>query len=173
MRDIRTVKSGQTAYPDGQIPITKEAANDEHEPVAVEATDTVGSMPPSPGDRLGQILLAEVLITDDQLLRALDAQKVTHAPLGVVLVNQGAIQENHLTIVLSAHLDTPIADLKHLVVDVDLARLVPEDFARRNLVLPLRRDNGHLAIAMSDPSNLSLLNDLRLITGLSIAPYIA
>jgi len=167
------VKSGQTAHPDGQIPITKETGSGQHELVAVETTDGLRPARPSPGERLGQILLAEGLITDDQLLRALDAQKATRAPLGAVLVNQGAIQENHLTIVLSAHLDTPIADLKHLVVDVDLARLVPEDFARRNLVLPLRRDNGHLAVAMSDPSNLSLLNDLRLITGMPVTPYIA
>jgi len=141
--------------------------------VAVEATDTPRPVQYPSDQRLGQVLLAEGLISDDQLLRALDAQKATRAPLGAVLVNQGAILENHLTIVLSAHLDTPIADLKHLVVDVDLARLVPEDFARRNLVLPLRRDNGHLAVAMSDPSNLSLLNDLRLITGMPVAPYIA
>ncbi|MHB8612358.1 MAG: GspE/PulE family protein [Candidatus Dormibacteraceae bacterium] len=141
--------------------------------MAVEATDGPRAMRAASDERLGQILLAEGLITDDQLLRALDAQKATRAPLGAVLVNQGAIQENHLTIVLSAHLGAPIADLKHLVVDVDLARLVPEDFARRNLVLPLRRDNGHLAVAMSDPSNLSLLNDLRLITGMPVAPYIA
>jgi type IV pilus assembly protein PilB len=173
MRDIEVQESGQVAYPDGQIPITKETASGQHDPVAVEATDDVRPMRPSPSERLGQILLAEGLITDDQLLRALDAQKATRAPLGAVLVNQGAIQENHLTIVLSAHLDTPIADLKHVVVDVDLARLVPEDFARRNLVLPLRRDNGHLAVAMSDPSNLALLNDLRLITGMPVAPYIA
>jgi type IV pilus assembly protein PilB len=130
-------------------------------------------MPVSADQPLGQILLSEGLITDDQLLRALDTQKATRAPLGAVLVNQGAIEENHLTIVLSTHFGTPMADLKHLVVDVDLARLVPEDFARRNLVLPLRRDSGHLSVAMSDPSNLSLLNDLRLITGMPIAPYIA
>ena len=173
MRDFRVLKSGQTAYPDGQIPITKETGSGEHEAVAVEATDAPRPMRSPADERLGQILLAEGLITDDQLLRALDAQKATRAPLGAILVNQGAIQENHLTIVLSAHLDTPIADLKHLVVDVDLARLVPEDFARRNLVLPLRRDNGHLAVAMSDPSNLTLLNDLRLITGMPVAPYIA
>jgi len=172
-RDIDILKSGQVAYQDGQIPITKEAGNDEHEPVAVEAADSPRPIGASSDQRLGQILLAEGLISDDQLLRALDAQKATRAPLGAVLVNQGAILENHLTIVLSAHLDTPIADLKHLVVDVDLARLVPEDFARRNLVLPLRRDNGHLAVAMSDPSNLSLLNDLRLITGMPVSPYIA
>jgi type IV pilus assembly protein PilB len=50
---------------------------------------------------------------------------------------------------------------------------VPADFARRNHVLPVRRDNGHIAIAMSDPNNLPLVNDLRLITGFPVTPYIA
>ena len=172
-RDIEATEPGQVPYVVGQIPITNGAGDGQHGPVAVEATDSARPMPVSADQPLGQILLSEGLITDDQLLRALDTQKATRAPLGAVLVNQGAIEENHLTIVLSTHFGTPMADLKHLVVDVDLARLVPEDFARRNLVLPLRRDSGHLSVAMSDPSNLSLLNDLRLITGMPIAPYIA
>src|SRR4029077_13518223 len=102
--------------------------------------------------------LAEGLITDAQLTRALDQQRTTRAPLGMLLVSQGAIHEDHLTLVLSAHLETPVADLKHAEVDPDIARLLPEDFARRHLVLPMRRDNGHLAVAMSDPSNLVLVN---------------
>ena len=123
--------------------------------------------------RLGQVLLAEGLITEEQLARALDAQRVIPAPLGIVLVNQGAIHEDRLTLALSNHLEIPMADLKHGEVDSEIAKLVPQDFARRNHVLPVKRDNGHLAVAMSDPSNLVLLNDLQLITGLPVAPYIA
>jgi type IV pilus assembly protein PilB len=66
-----------------------------------------------------------------------------------------------------------VADLKHIEVNADIAKLVPAEFARRNLVLPFARENGHLTVAMSDPNNLALVNDLRLITGLPIAPYIA
>jgi len=113
------------------------------------------------------------LINDEQLARALNAQGTSAAQLGAVLVNQGAIPEDHLTLVLSKHLDTPVADLKHMQVDAEVARLVPEDFARRNLVLPLKRENGHLAVAMGDPSNVPLLNDLRLITGMVVIPNIA
>jgi type IV pilus assembly protein PilB len=123
--------------------------------------------------RLGQVLLAEGLITEEQLLRALDAHRMTMTPLGTVLVNQGAIREDHLTLVLSNHLEAPIADLKHAEIDARVARLVPEDFARRHLVLPLSQEDGHLAVAMSDPSNLTVLNDLRLITGFAVTPYIA
>jgi type IV pilus assembly protein PilB len=128
---------------------------------------------PTPEARLGEVLVAQGLINEDQLRRALAAQQVSLAPLGAVLVQQGAVHEDRLTQVLSVHLGAPIADLRDGAVDPEVAGSVPEDFARRHVVLPLRRDNGHLAVALSDPANLPLLNDIRLITGLPVAPYIA
>ncbi len=126
-----------------------------------------------PAQRLGELLLEQGMIDEQQLDRALAAQIVAHAPLGVVLVGQGALQEDHLTAVLSRHLSIPVADLKDGAIDEDIARLVPADFARRNHVLPVRRDNGHVAVAMSDPGDLNLLHDLKLITGSPVSPYIA
>jgi type IV pilus assembly protein PilB len=167
------LKPGQTAHEVGQFPITKAAAASHDVPVVVDVSDAPRVGAPSRERRLGQLLVSEGLITEDQLARALDAQQTSPAPLGTLLVTQGAIHEDRLTLVLSVHLDTPVADLKHVEIDAEIARLVPEDFARRNLVLPLRRDNGHLAVAMGDPSNVPLINDLRLITGFPVAPYIA
>jgi type IV pilus assembly protein PilB len=139
----------------------------------LELDDAPPTDAPSSERRLGEALVADGLITQDQLARALATQRTTLAPLGVVLLNQGALREDSLTQALSTHLDAPIADLKHGEVDADVARLLPEDFARRHVVIPLRRDNGKVAVAMGDPSNLPLLNDIRLITGLPVEPYIA
>ena len=148
--------------------------------MAVEVSDVqliqapaAGHEAPPTGRRLGQVLVSEGLITDDQLNRALAAQRSTLALLGAVLVNQGAVREDSLTEVLSSHLNAPIADLKHGEVDAEVARLLPEDFARRHLLLPLGRQDGHILVAMSDPSNLPVLNDIRLITGLEVTPYVA
>jgi type IV pilus assembly protein PilB len=140
--------------------------------VAVEANPRPRAGTAAHG-RIGQVLLDEGLITEEQLQRALLAQRISSAPLGTILVNQGALHEDHMTLVLSAQLETPIADLKHIEVDPDVARMLPEDFARTNLVLPIRRDDNHLAVAMADPINLALLNDIRLITGHPITAYIA
>ena len=123
--------------------------------------------------KLGQLLLAHGLITEEQLGRALAAQRVTHAPLGTMLVNQGAIEEDRLTAVLSDHLQAPIADLKHFEVDPEVARKVPEAFARRHMVLPLREAEGTLEVAMADPSNIAVVNDIRLITGMHVAAFLA
>ncbi len=123
--------------------------------------------------RLGERLLAEQLINQGQLLRALELQPTSSRPLGRVLVDLGALDEDRLTAVLGEHLDVPVADLRREAVDFEIAQLVPEEFARRNVLLPIRREAGGLAVAMADPTDLHLVNDLRLITGLRIVPYLA
>ena len=172
-RDLGDAWPGQSAQTVGQIPITNWQGNREYGAVAVEANDRARQAAASRQQPLGQLLIEEGLIREDQLARALNAQRSLRAPLGAVLVNQGAIHEDDLTVALGAHFGIPVADLKHVDIDQDVARLVPEDFARRNLVLPLRRDDGHVAVAMSDPANIMLLNDLRVITGVAVTPYVA
>jgi type IV pilus assembly protein PilB len=127
----------------------------------------------SEGKRFGERLLAEGLINEAQLRRALDAQGLGGPPLGHVILSLGFLDEDTLTTALGAHLETPVADLRTESVDPEAARLVPEEFARRHLVLPIRRDNGHLVLAMVDPANLLLRNDVRLIAGLAVEPYLA
>src|ERR1700680_4795113 len=116
--------------------------------------------------RFGERLISEGLINEAQLQRALDAQRLTGYQLGSVVLSLGILDEYTLTASLATHLGIE-------PVDPDAARLVPEEFARRHALLPIRRDNGHLAVAMADPGNLALLNDVRLMTGLQVAPYLA
>jgi type IV pilus assembly protein PilB len=132
------------------------------EPQAKEATP-----------RLGERLIAKRLITEGQLRHALEVQPQGSRPLGRVLVDLGILNEDRLTAVLSDHLELPVADLRREAVDPEAAKLLPEEFARRHVLLPIRRDNGQLAVAMADPGNLPLVNDVRLMTGLPILPYLA
>jgi len=123
--------------------------------------------------RFGEKLVAARVINEGQLRRALDQQAITPKFLGAVLVELGLIDEDRLTVRLSEHLQVPLADLRKEAVDADSAQLVPADFARKNVLLPIRQADGQLAVAMEDPANIHLLNDLRLITGLAIKPHIA
>jgi type IV pilus assembly protein PilB len=123
--------------------------------------------------RLGERLLARRFINDGQLRRALELQPQTSRLLGAVLLDLGALDEDRLTAVLGEHLEVPVADLRREAVDPEAAQLVPAEFARRHVILPMRKRDGELAVAMADPTNLHLINDLRLITGMAIAPYIA
>jgi type IV pilus assembly protein PilB len=123
--------------------------------------------------RLGERLLVQSVINEAQLRRALELQPQNPRPLGRLLVELGMIDEDRLTSVLSEHFELPMVDLRREAVDPEAAQLVPEEFARRHVLLPIGKQNGHLAVAMADPWNLPLINDLRLITGLVITPYIA
>jgi type IV pilus assembly protein PilB len=123
--------------------------------------------------RLGERLLAQRLINEGQLRRALELQLTSSRLLGRVLIDLGALDEDRLTAILAEHLDVQVADLRRDVVDADVSQLVPEEFARSRVVLPIRRDGGTLSVAMADPTDLHLVNDLRLITGHAIVPYLA
>jgi type IV pilus assembly protein PilB len=123
--------------------------------------------------RLGERLVALRLLNEGQVRRALELQQQTSRRLGVVLLDLGLLDEDRLTTVLGEHLEVPVVDLRREAVDPEVAQLVPAEFARRNVILPIRNEGGRLAVAMADPENLYLVNDLRLITGLAITPYIA
>jgi type IV pilus assembly protein PilB len=123
--------------------------------------------------RLGERLIAQRLISEGQLRQALEVRARTPRPLGRILLDLGFLDEDRLTAVLSTHLELPAVDLRREPVDPEAVQLVPEEFARRHVVLPINRQNGDLAVAMADPINLPLIHDLRLITGLAITPYIA
>jgi type IV pilus assembly protein PilB len=123
--------------------------------------------------RLGERLLAERVINEAQLRRALEMQGQSLRPLGRVLVELGALDEDRLATVLGEHLDVQVADLRREAVDPEVAQLVPEEFARRHVVLAFRRDADGVAVAMADPTDLHMVSDLRLITGgQAIVPYI-
>jgi type IV pilus assembly protein PilB len=123
--------------------------------------------------RLGERLVALRLISEGQLRRALELQPQTSRPLGALLLELGMLDEDRLTSILGEHLAIAVVDLRREPVDPEAAQLVPAEFARRNVILPIRMEDGLLAVAMADPGNLHLVNDLRLITGLTIVPYIA
>ena len=164
-------KPGQRTHTGGQFPFSKRAGVRTITSMskAVHATLPSRESPP----RLGERLLHSRLINQGQLNRALEIQRETPRPLGALLIELGVLDEDRLTAELGQHLDVPVADLRREAVDPEAAQLVPAEFARHNVLIPIRRQDGELAVAMIDPINLHLVNDLRLMTGLAIAPYIA
>jgi len=125
------------------------------------------------GDRLGQILIQEGLITREQLTQALAEQKATKHRLGYVLVKLGLIQELEITKVLARQYRMPAVDLSRFEVDAKIIKLIPTDMATKNVVLPLKREGRTLTVAMADPTDLGLLEDLKFITRYDLFPVIA
>jgi type IV pilus assembly protein PilB len=125
------------------------------------------------GMRLGDLLLKEGLVSREQLDKALLEGKQNGTRLGYSLVKLGYVQETDITKMLARQFRMPAVDLSRFEVDPRIAKLIPADLATKHLVLPLKRDGRTLTVAMADPTNLGVIDDLKFITRYDIFPVIA
>ena len=123
--------------------------------------------------RIGDLLLREGLVTQEQLNKALQEQRHNGTRVGYNLVKLGFVKETDLTRMLARQHKMPAVDLTKFQVDPRIAKLIPGELALKHSVLPLKRDGRTLTIAMSDPATLSVLDDIKFITRLDIFPVIA
>jgi type IV pilus assembly protein PilB len=123
--------------------------------------------------RIGELLLKEGLITQEQLSKALQEQKQSGTRVGYNLVKLGYVKETDLTRMLARQHKMPAVDLSKFQVDPRIAKLIPGELAMKHSVLPLKRDGRTLTVAMSDPASMSVLDDIKFITRLDIFPVIA
>ncbi|MEX2147262.1 MAG: type IV-A pilus assembly ATPase PilB [Candidatus Rokuibacteriota bacterium] len=123
--------------------------------------------------RLGDLLVAEGLVTDAQLKQALAEQKGKTDKLGSILVGLGFINEEQLIGFLSRQYGIPSITLTNLEIDAETLRLVPGPIARKYEVVPVKRIGGSLTLAMADPTNVFALDDVAFMTNLQILPVVA
>ncbi|MBA3611361.1 MAG: Flp pilus assembly complex ATPase component TadA [Nitrospirales bacterium] len=124
-------------------------------------------------ERVGLQLVDAKVISSDDLSQALDIQQGEGGRLGSILVRMGVLSESTLLEFLSQHYGVATVELSTCSIDGSLRGLVPYDVVRRHLVLPVRKTTSRLSLAMADPTNASLLDDLRFRTGLHIIPMVA
>jgi type IV pilus assembly protein PilB len=122
--------------------------------------------------RLGDLLVESGLITEEQLQLAL-AEKHRDQRLGDALLQRGYITEQQLIEVLEFQLGIPHVSLFRYPFDTKLFNIVSKDMAKRNLILPLKKDGEKLYVAMADPMDFYTIDDLRLSTGFHIETAIA
>ncbi|HEX6632202.1 MAG TPA: ATPase, T2SS/T4P/T4SS family [Gemmatimonadaceae bacterium] len=123
--------------------------------------------------RLGDLLLEEGLCTPEQMQRALAEGKESGLRVGSALVKLGFVTEMDLTRMLARHFRMPAVDLSRFTVDPRVGKLVPGELAHKHNVLPLKREGRTLTVAMADPTNLRVIDDLKFITRYDIFPVIA
>lgn len=126
--------------------------------------------------RLGELLVKEGIITQAQLEKAISVQRQEGGRLGEILVKLGVLKEEQAVAILSKQLNIPYygagSELKP-APGQNLDQLIPKEFAIRNIVLPLSRTLRSLTVAMADPLDLILIDNLRKITECEINPVIA
>jgi type IV pilus assembly protein PilB len=123
-------------------------------------------------DRLGDLLLREGLITQEQLQRALSEAGSSGTRLGSALVRLDFLGEEDLIRMLARYYRVPAVDLNRVEVDPKIIRLVPSEVALKHLVLPLRRVGRTLTVAMVNPTDLGAIDDLKFVTRFEIDPVV-
>jgi len=126
--------------------------------------------------KLGELLIKEGIITQQQLEKALNIQKQEGGRLGEILIRLGMIKEGQLILILGKQLNIPYfspGSELNPAGGQNLEQIIPKEFALKNLVLPLSHTLGSLTVAMTDPLDLILIDNLRKITGFDINPVLA
>jgi len=123
--------------------------------------------------RLGELLVSEGVISQDQLHEALREHRRSKERLGAVLARRGLVTEERLVELLSKEHGLPSVDIRQQVVSAEIVALVPAHLARKHEVLPLSRVDGALTVAMSDPTNVVAMDEIAAATRLTVLPVVA
>jgi type IV pilus assembly protein PilB len=125
--------------------------------------------------RIGELLLREKKITAPQLEEALAEQKRLggRPKIGTILIQKGYIQEETLLLFLSKQFGLPIIDLQRFELEENYLKLIPDNIARRYEIIPLGKEGSTLKLAISDPSNIFALDDLKFLTGCNIQLFLS
>ncbi len=123
--------------------------------------------------KLGDLLLKQKLITQDQLDNALKLQREEGGKIGEALVRVGAVSEGDITETLSQQFGVPSIDLAHFEIDPAVIKVVPGEVARKYGVLPVNKTGATLTIAMGDPTNVFAMDDIKFMTGYNVEPVVA
>ena len=129
------------------------------------------------GDKVGELLVRGGLVTEEQLIKALEVQRGTAKRIGEVLVELGLVTEIDIATVLSKQLGIPYATRSSGLLNAPkgegLEELVPEEFSRQHLVLPLSRTLHSLTVACANPLDLITMDNLSRLTGCEVNPIVA
>jgi type IV pilus assembly protein PilB len=123
--------------------------------------------------RLGDLLVKEKVISQEQLEQALKAQRQDNCRLGSALVKLGFLSEEDVTNFLSRQYGVPAINLSYFEIDPSVVKLIPYETAKRYQILPLSRVGASLTIAMVDPTNVFAMDDIKFMTGFNIEPVVA
>jgi type IV pilus assembly protein PilB len=123
--------------------------------------------------RIGELLVMNGLITDEQLELVLEEQQSSPAKLGEIMIRNGYIDERQLVEALEFQLGVPVVKMSETTFDPVAVHLIPESLARKHCVLPVGRDGGRLRVAMLDPLNHEAVKQIQMVSGLRVLPMIA
>lgn len=126
--------------------------------------------------RLGELLLENNLITEEQLNIALEEQKAKGIKLGEAIIGLGYVTQDAINDFLCQQLNIDFVDLRKIEIDDSIARMVGEKVVRKYMLLPFALDDRQanvIKVAMEDPMNIMAIDDIGIITGMTVQPYLS
>ena len=126
--------------------------------------------------RIGDVLMSKGLIDQNQLNMALKEQKEKGRMLGETIVELGYVTQEKINDTLCEMLNIKFIDLQVEEPDENVVGLVPEEVMRKYVLVPMRYDKnnaGVVQVAMADPMNIIAMDDINIITGKQVMPYLA
>ncbi len=123
--------------------------------------------------KLGEMLVAAGVLEEQSLRMALNEQRRWGGTLGRILVDMKLIGEAELVSVLSQQLNLPTVDLDDLAIHPTVLELVPGELAEQHGLVPFAQPMKFLDVAMTEPTNVGIIDELRIRTQLNIRPYLA
>jgi len=124
-------------------------------------------------NRLGELLVREKLISLQQLRKAQDEQRRTGQNLGYTLAKLGYIADGEITNFLSAQYRLPAINLDEYEIDQEVIKLVGRDVCEKHRIIPVSRSGSSLIVAMSDPTNLNAIDDIKFLSGYNVEPVVS
>jgi type IV pilus assembly protein PilB len=123
-------------------------------------------------ERVKTILVREKILKPEDLESALSEQEKTGGDLSKILVKRGLIDEEQLTFILSEGLELPVINISRLKIDPGIISLISSEVLRKYQILPVSRMGDNLTVAMADPLNIFVIDNIKALTGLVITPII-
>ena len=124
-------------------------------------------------ERLGELLIKRNYITAEQLKRASDEQKLKGGRLESNLVRLGYIKEDELLSFLSAQYRVPSVKISKMEINPNVIKLVPSSLSKKYFIVPINRMGPKLTLAMADPSNIVVIDEIKFMTGFNVEPVVA
>jgi hypothetical protein len=118
--------------------------------------------------KLGELLISSNIISEEQLKYALNLQKKEGGRLGTNLVKLGYVTEDKLVAFLSKQFGVPAIQLSDYKIDLSVVKLIPVEMAKKYTIMPVARVGATLTIAMTDPSNVFAIDDVKFMTGYNV-----
>jgi len=125
------------------------------------------------GDRIGELLVRQKLISLQQLRKAQEEQRREGTSLGYALAKMGFVSDQQITDFLSQQYRVQAVDLREYEIDPEVLKLISQEMCERHKIIPVSRAGSSLIVAMADPSNLHAIDDIKFTTGYNVEPVVS